>query len=125
MATWKSFEEIDAWKKSGRLVCDIYRVTREGEFQRDFALRDQIRKSAISIPSNIAEGFERDSLKAFISFLHIAKGSAGELRTQIYIAGKLEYLDPKQRRELVAKAKDVSRMLSGLIRYLTGRPPKA
>ena len=118
MATWKSFEEIEAWKESSRLVCEVYRVTREGEFSRDFALRDQIRKSAISVPSNISEGFERDSTKAFINFLYIAKGSCGELRTQIYLARKLGYIDAARMKKLVAKAKDVSRMIAGLIGYL-------
>ncbi len=118
MATWKSFEEIEAWKKGGRLVCDVYRITRRGEFEHDFALRDQIRRSAISIPSNIAEGFERDSVKAFVNFLYIAKGSSGELRTQIYIARKLGYVDAAQARDLLSTVKDISRMLAGLINYL-------
>ena len=125
MPTWKSFEEIDAWKKGGRLVCEVYRLTKKGEFGHDFALRDQIRKSAISIPSNIAEGFERDSVKAFINFLYIAKGSSGELRTQLYLARRLGYIDAAQARDLVSKAKDISRMLAGLIDYLKKRASKA
>ena len=121
MATWKSFEEMESWKEGGRLVCEVYGMTRHGEFERDFALRDQIRRSVISIPSNIAEGFERDSTKAFINFLYIAKGSCGELRTQLYIARKLGYIDAKQMRDLVAKAKRVSRLIAGAINYLKNR----
>lgn len=118
MATWKSFEAMDAWKTGCRLVIDAYRATSEGELQRDFALRDQIRKSALSIPSNIAEGFERESAPAFVNFLYYAKGSCGELRTQLYIAARLGYLDRMRAKELVASAKSISRMLSGLIKYL-------
>ena len=118
MATWKSFEEMECWKEAGRLVCRVYEATREGAFERDFALRDQIRKSAISVPSNIAEGFERDSAKAFISFLYIAKGSCGELRTQLYLARKLGYLQAAQMRDLVAQAKRTSRLIAGVVAYL-------
>ena len=118
MAGWKSFEDMEAWKEAARLVVEIYRHTRDGEFQRDFALRDQIRRSAISVPSNIAEGFERNSAKAFSNFLYIAKGSCGELRTQIYIARTLGYVDAAATRDLVAKAKRVSRLIAGAIAYL-------
>ncbi|HUU43080.1 MAG TPA: four helix bundle protein [Planctomycetota bacterium] len=118
MATWKSFEQMESWKEAGRLVCEVYKATQQGPFERDFALRDQIRKSAISVPSNIAEGFERDSTKAFISFLCIAKGSCGELRTQLYLARKLGYIQAGRMRDLVAKAKRISRLIAGVITYL-------
>ena len=125
MATWKSFEAMDAWKKACRLVIAIYRATSEGELRRDFALRDQIRRSALSIPSNIAEGFERESPAAFVNFPYYSKGSCGELRTQLYIARRLGYLADARVKELVSEAKDVSRMLAGLIKYLkTKKEPK-
>jgi four helix bundle protein len=85
---------------------------------RDFTLRDQIRRAALSVPSNIAEGFERDSDRAFSNALSIAKGSSGELRTQLYIASRLGYLDKAQMRELVHRAEEVSRMLARIILHL-------
>jgi len=118
MATWKRFEDMDLWKKGCRLACDVYRMTLEGGFERDFALRDQIRRSALSIPSNVAEGFERDSARVFANSLVIAKGSAGELRTQLYIACRLGYLPTRRMREVVAQAKEISRMASGFIAKL-------
>jgi four helix bundle protein len=121
MATWRSFEAMDVWKMGCRLVIDVYRAMGEGQGRRDFALRDQIRKSALSIPSNIAEGFERESPSAFIPFLYYSKGSCGELRTQLYIAAKLGYIDRARLKDLVRQAKDISRMLSGLIKYLKKR----
>lgn len=78
MATFKSFEDIEAWQRSRELTKSIYKVTSQGMFGRDFGLRDQIRKASVSIMSNIAEGYERSGTKEFIQFLAIAKGSAGE-----------------------------------------------
>ncbi len=80
------FEEIEVWQLSRKLVKDIYKITTEPAFSKDFGLKDQIRRCAVSIPSNIAEGYERKSNVEFIRFLYISKGSAGELRTQLYIA---------------------------------------
>ena len=122
MALWKRFEDMDLWKKGCRLTCDVYRATSAGELKDDFALRDQLRKSALSVPSNVAEGFEIDSPKGFVRHLRIAKGSAGELRTQLYIAGELGFISRQQMRELVARSKVVSRMAGGLITRL--RPAK-
>ena len=118
MATWKRFEEMEVWKKSCRPACDVYASTRDGELARDFALRDQMRRSAISVPSNIAEGCERTSDKEFARSLSIAKGSCGELRTQLYIARKLGYLGAQNARELVKRAEEISKMLGGLIKRL-------
>lgn len=118
MAIWKRFEEMDVWKKACQLACTIYEETRDGEVSRDFGFRDQIRRSGVSIASNIAEGFERGSDGSFANFLAIAKGSSGELRTQLYIAGKLGYLDADRMKQLVAQAEEISRMLYGLIKRL-------
>ena len=118
MAKFKAFEDIEAWKLASRLCMDVYRLTNTSGFGKDWALRDQMRKCAVSIPSNIAEGFERNSDREFAHFLTIAKGSAGELRTQLYLAKSLGYLDKKQFEELLDKAKHVSSQIANLIRHL-------
>ena len=82
MATFHRFEDIESWKKARELTTLIYKITSIGNFARDFGLRDQIRRASVSIASNIAEGFERDGTKEFVQFLYIAKGSAGEVKTQ-------------------------------------------
>jgi four helix bundle protein len=112
------FEEIEVWKQTRVLVKDIYSVTEETPFSRDFGLRDQARRSAISIPSNIAEGYERKSNTEFIRFLFIAKGSAGELRTQLYLAKDLNYIDDVVFNNLFGKTEEISKSLSGFIKYL-------
>lgn len=118
MARIERFEDIDVWKKSMDLCKRIYVVSNQPSFFSDFALRDQVRKSSISIPSNIAEGFERESNNQFIYFLLIAKASAGELRTQIYIAHNCGYIDDLTKNELVSSLTEISKSLSGFITYL-------
>ena len=86
MATFRCFQEIEAWKKGRELTRVIYTCTAVGRFSKDYVLKDQIRRAAVSVISNIAEGFERGGKNEFIQFLSIAKGSAGELETQMYIA---------------------------------------
>jgi len=86
MAKITRFGEIESWKKSRELTKSIYRISLRERFFRDFGLRDQIRRAAVSILSNIAEGFERDGDKEFIQFLSLAKASCGELRAQLYVA---------------------------------------
>src|SRR5215210_7381743 len=88
----KRFEDVEGWKKARLLTRELYSVTMKGEFARDFALRDQIRRAAISVMSNIAEGFEREGNKEFRQFLSLAKGSASEIRSQLYIALDAGYL---------------------------------
>jgi len=90
MPTLKAFEELEVWKESCRLVKEIYLHSTKAEFDRD--LCSQLRRACISIPSNIAEGFEKNSKPEFIRYLRIAKGSAGEARTQVYLARSLNYL---------------------------------
>lgn len=89
-----------------------------GNFARDFALRDQIRRASISIVSNIAEGFERDGDKEFTQFLFMAKGSCGEVRAQLYLGLDRAYLSEEQFSKLIGHAIELSRMISGLIKYL-------
>jgi four helix bundle protein len=108
------FEDIVAWQHGRALCRDIYLMTERQPFARDFALRDQIRKAAISVPSNIAEGFERFRLTEFHQFLSIAKGSAGELRTQLYIASDIGYIQEQTRATLLAKAEETSRKINAL-----------
>ncbi|MFN4233730.1 MAG: four helix bundle protein [Bacteroidia bacterium] len=118
MATIEKFEDLDVWKQ-GMLLCSIiYEITNNFKFTNDFALKDQIRKSAISIPSNISEGFERESKNQFIYFLMIAKGSCGELRTQIKIAKSLNYLTDDEYEKVLEICLSISKQLSGFIKYL-------
>ena len=112
------FEEIEVWKLSRKLVKDVYEITNMGIFSKDFGLRDQIRRCAVSIPSNIAEGYERKSKVEFIRFLYIAKGSAGEVRTQLYLAKDINYIDDRTFDELFKKCEEISKSLSGFIKYL-------
>jgi len=114
----KRFEDLIVWQKSMSLAEEIYRVTKQGEFAKDWGLRDQVRRAAVSIPSNIAEGYERQTTQEYIRFLTIAKGSAGEVRTQLILAGKLGYVTPIEASSLVEAASEVSRMLEGLRRRL-------
>ncbi|MBD3725121.1 MAG: four helix bundle protein [Flavobacterium haoranii] len=119
MAKINSFEEIIAWQKARELNADIYLLTNRNEnFSKDFGLREQIRRSSISISSNIAEGFERETTKEFIRFLYIAKASAGEFRSQLYLAFDLNYISKENFEELKIKVNDISKLISGLIKYL-------
>jgi four helix bundle protein len=93
MSTFNKFQEIQAWQKARELVGMIYDVTGQGRFAKDFALRDQLRRAAVSIMSNIAEGHGRGGTKEFIQFLSIAKGSVSEVESQLYVAIDQDYVD--------------------------------
>ena len=110
---YRSFEELDVWKRSCKLAVEVYLALKDC---KEFSLRDQMNRAVVSIPSNIAEGAERDTAKEFIRFLHIAKGSSAELRTQLYIAEKIGILDSKTTRPLIKETKEISSMLQGLIK---------
>ncbi len=112
------FEDIKVWGMAKELVAAVYRLSGEGKFSQDFGLRDQIRRASVSVMSNIAEGFERGSKKEFARFLRIAKGSSGEVRSQLYVALELGYVDSHEFSTMRARAEDVSRALSGFISYL-------
>ena len=118
MAKTKKFEDIESWKKARRLTKQVYTVTSARGFTRDFGLKDQIRRASVSILSNIAEGFERGGDKEFLQFLAIAKGSCGEVRSQLYVALDQEYLSQDEFEELSRSATEVSQLLSGLMKYL-------
>jgi len=118
MATVKRFEDMDVWKKTRILNKMVYSVTKTKEFKKDYVLVNHLRKTSLSIISNIAEGFERDGNKEFINFLAIAKGSCGELRSQLYVALDQNYIDENQFTDLSNLAAEISRSLKGLIIYL-------
>ena len=102
----EQFEDFIAWQKARKLTADIYRVTSEGNFARDFGLKDQIRRAAVSSMSNLAEGFERGRPAEFHQFLSIAKGSCAELRNQLYVALDVGYISLPTFDRLMAQAKE-------------------
>jgi four helix bundle protein len=108
------FEDFVAWQRARELAAEVYRLTGEGAFARDFGLRDQMRRSAVSTMSNIAEGFERGRASEFHQFLSIAKGSCAELRSQLYVALDAGYLTMSAFEALSAQANEVARILGGL-----------
>jgi len=119
VAKFERFEDIDAWKKARELMNMVYSASNSNAFSRDFALRDQIRRAAVSVMSNIAEGFERSSNKDFVRFLYIAKASSGEVRSQLYVALDQNYIDEVKFDSILRLANDTSKMISGLISYLS------
>ena len=108
------FEDLIAWEKAMDVVVEVYEVTRKRPFARDYALTDQIHKSAISVPSNIAEGFERGTRAEFHHSLSIAKGSCAEMRTQLHLARRLGYIDGPTATTLLTRAEEVGRIIGGL-----------
>lgn len=118
MATIGNFEDLEVWQISMKLCNEVYRQTNSELFSRDFGLKDQIRRASVSIPSNISEGYERDSKNQFLYFLSIAKGSCGEVRTQLSIAHNLNYLNQIDYQSLNSLCESTSKQLSGFIKYL-------
>jgi four helix bundle protein len=110
------FEDLEVWKRSARLSVEVLKVIDNIKL---YALRDQMARSAISMPSNIAEGPERDSDREFIRFLRIPKGSAAELRTQIYLSVKAGYLPSEQSVHPINELREIGSMLQGLIRSIS------
>ena len=108
------FEDFIAWQKARKLTADIYRVTSECRFARDFGLKDQIRRAAVSSMSNLAEGFERGRPAEFHQFLSIAKASCAEFRAQLYVAFDVGYISLPTFERLMAQATEVGRILGGL-----------
>lgn len=121
VATIEKFEDIEAWKKARELTMSIYSVTADGLWSRDYGLRDQIRRASVSIMSNIAEGFERGGTVEFQRYLTMAKGSAGEVRCQLYVALDAGYIDQQAFHLLSALAEKTSGMIAGFTNYLKGR----
>jgi len=113
---YRSFEDLEVWKRACKLAIDVYQALKES---KDFGMKDQMNRSAVSVASNIAEGAERDSNKEFIHFLHIAKGSSAELRTQLYIAENTGIQNSEITFRLISETREISSMLHGLIKSKT------
>jgi four helix bundle protein len=109
----KTFEDLDVWQASLKLSIELYKLLKNCNY---YSLKDQIQRSATSIPSNIAEGFERTN-KEFIHFLQIAKGSCSELQTQLFIAKEIHIIEETTANELISRSKHISAMLQNLITY--------
>ena len=118
MATIQRFEDIEAWQKARALTKAVYQMTSHGEFARDFALRDQIRRAGVSSMSNIAEGFEREGNREFIQFLTQSKGSTGEIKSQLYVALDARFITDPEFQKAYAFAHETGRLIGGFIRYL-------
>jgi four helix bundle protein len=116
----EQFEDLLVWQKGLEIIKQIYLITREGPLSKDFALRDQVRRAALSITSNIAEGFERASRKEYLNFLNIAKGSAGEVRSLLRAALEIGYLDQTRYEGIQQKILELSRFLANQIKSLKG-----
>ena len=114
----KTFEDLLVWQKSMSLVESIYRECRNGSQAKEWGLRDQLQRTAVSIPANIAEGYERGSRREYIQFLIIAKGSAGELRCLIQVGQCVQHLNESKSEEFMHQTTEISRMLKGLIQSL-------
>lgn len=110
----EALEKLDVWKRSCRLCVNVYALLGDC---REYSFKDQATRSALSVASNIAEGYERDSAGDFIRFLRIAKGSCGELRTQLYIGAEAGFIERTKALEFIDEATQVARMLQGLIRH--------
>ncbi len=118
---YTSFEDLDVWKESCRLSVSVHELFLDSKC---YAMRDQILRSSISNPSNIAEGAERGTVKDYIRFLHYAKGSSAELRTQLYLSAKMNLISADDAKNLAQSATKISKQLQALIKALEKRIPK-
>jgi four helix bundle protein len=112
----KGYKDLVVWQKGKNLAILVYRTTREGDLNRDLGLRDQLRRSAVSIASNIAEGDERDSDKEAVRFFYVAKGSLAELRTQIEISYEIGYLRKEDYEIIDGECVSLAKMIGSLIK---------
>lgn len=120
----RRFEDLPVWQDARKLTKQVYETTESGKFKNDFRLKSQLQASSVSTMSNIAEGFENQSKQQFIRYLYIARGSSGELRSQLYVAMDVGYINGAIMEKLKAQATSISKQCSGLIGYLEGyRPP--
>jgi len=120
MATVERFEDLEVWQKARDVVNAVYQASLVGTFSRDYALRDQIRRAVVSIPSNIAEGFSRHSNKEFIQFLFISKGSVAEVQSQLYTALDQDYISQEVFDSTYEGLQVVAKQLSRFMTYLRG-----
>lgn len=116
----KYFEDLEVWKSARELTNRIYEITNDGRFAKDFGLRDQIRRASVSVMSNVAEGFERGGNQEFTQFLSIAKGSCGEVRSQLYVAMDRAYIAKKDCEQLIDEFRKLSIMINNFVEYLKG-----
>lgn len=114
-----NYRNLEVWKRSLDLTADIYRLTKQLPKEELFGLSDQMRRAVVSIPSNIAEGYGRNSNKEMIRFLSIAKGSLYEVETQLYIAIDLKYLSEKETQPVMEQCNEIGKMITGLIKTLS------
>ena len=121
MATVERFEDLIAWQKARELAKGVYAVTREGPFSKDLGLTSQIQRAAVSVMSNIAEGFERGGRGEFHQFLSTAKASCAEVRSQLYVALDAGYLDAPRFEALLAQANELGRIIGGLRRAVAAQ----
>jgi four helix bundle protein len=119
---FQSFEDLEVWQRGCRLAVDVFKTFTTC---RNFTMQDQVQRASLSVPSNVAEGYERNSNKEFVRFLSIAKGSCGELRTQLYISRKLDFLNKTDFNHLIGESKEISAMLHGLSRAVSKRTSPA
>src|SRR4030042_6681766 len=112
------FEDLEVWKTARELTNRIYGITANGSFSKDYGLHDQIRRAAVSVMSNIAEGYERGGNQELLQFLSIAKGSCGEVRCQLYVAVDQKYIDNKEGAQLIDYCKKISIMINNFMEYL-------
>jgi four helix bundle protein len=112
------FEDLECWKRAKSLAVELYTISNQGEFGKDFSFKDQVRRAAVSVASNIAEGKERETVAEFVRYLYVAKGSAGELKTQLLIAQDIGYVDQARSSDLRMKIDTLSAMSGALIRTL-------
>ena len=115
---YQSFQEIPIWKLSIQIAHEVYTLTSKKHFLHDFGLQNQLRRAAVSVSSNIVEGYERNNNNDFIRFLQIAKGSLGEVRSQLHIARLIEYITELEHGEIDERLANLSRQIGGLIVYL-------
>jgi four helix bundle protein len=117
---FQSFEDLEVWQRGCRLAVGVFKAFASC---RNFTMQNQVQRASLSVPSNVAEGYERNSNKEFVRFLNIAKGSCGELRTQLYISRKLDFLKKADFDHLIGESKEISAMLHGLSRAVSKRAP--
>jgi four helix bundle protein len=118
MSKIKSFEELELWKEAVAIGVSIYKLTSQGKLVKDFSSKDQLRRAAISISNNIAEGFEYNNNKVFVRFLGYAKGSAGELRSNLFVLKEADMIDSDEYNSLHTRLMKSSRNIKGFIKYL-------
>ena len=122
MALITRFEDIEGWKKARALTRAIYQMTSKGAFARDFSLKDQIRRAAVSTMANVAEGFEREGNKEFLQFLAQSKSSAAEVRSHLYVALDAELITTEQFTAIYQLATETGNLIGGFMRYLQTAP---